>query len=311
MAPLALLAVVLAAATPARAQFDPACASWQGTTQPQPLSQCHPLPPEALEYAKQCLATFPDKVDTKYVVIGNYHGVSGDFARLYVLEWNKDDPSKSTILLRGGLGQGAGNGSVDGRVAGATVDHRDAWDSASSPGGCMRLFGTGDQGVMPTYPEYQGYKLEGLEQRNACVLTRGIHFHESDRVNTRRSEADPVSGTAAAAFNDVELDKNLAIGQSPGCFNVAVTDYAWIKKAGIVGRKGTLFLSYDGCRDKIERRGAPRRCKDAADVLDCRDRAPAPRIIPQMMIEQKKKNEKDMRRVMEFGDKIRRGLADP
>jgi hypothetical protein len=300
----ALLVVFLLASSAGAEGFDPDCASWYGSTKPVPLEKCRPIPAAALEYARQCLAMFPEKVDSKYVIIGNYHGVRGDLVRLYVLEWNKRDPWRSTIVLRGGLGQGAGNGSADGRRVGPTTSAADGWDSASSPGGCMRVFGDGGGNQMPHYPDIQAYKVEGLEQRNACVYTRGIHFHESDRVYTRRTEAADTSGTVAAPFTDVALDRNLANGASPGCFNLSVADYDYIKRMGYVTRKGTLFLSWDGCRDQIEPRGAPRRCKDAADVMDCRDRAPAPANLTQMMIEQAPKNKLELKSFDQFYDKL-------
>lgn len=308
-----LAVIALLCAAPARsAGFNPDCSSWQGSTKPLPLDVCNPLPAEALDYAKRCLALFPDKVESKHVIIGNYHGVAGDLVRLYVLEWNASQPHKSMILLRGGLGQGAGNGSVDGRVAGATRDHRDAWDSASSPGGCMRIFGDGGGNQMSSYPEIKAYKVEGLEQRNACVLTRGIHFHESPRVNTNRSEPGDAQ-SSAAAFNDVLLDENLATGQSPGCFNLSPEDYDFIKKSGFVGKKGTLFLSWDGCRDKVARRGPARRCMNATDVLDCKDRAPAPETLVQKMLEQKPENARQMKEFEGFSDRLNglKGAFEP
>lgn len=310
MAPLAsALAALLLIAAPARAQYDPRCAGWQGTTEPQPLNLCNPIPPAALEYAKQCLAMFRDKLDDRYVVIGNYFGTTGEFSRLYVLKWDAADPSKSTILLRGGLGQGAGNGTVDGRPTGAVKDARDQWDSNSSPGGCMRLYGSGGAGVMPSWPQYRGFKVDGLEQRNSCVLTRGIHFHESEAVYTRRSEPADQYRKTAVPLDQVELGDNLTNGGSHGCFNVSYGDYDWIKKNGIVRGKGTLFLSYDGCQDPIAPRGPARRCQDKRDVLDCKVRAAAPKFIPQMMVDQRKANEKAMKRSMEFYDKIRGGLS--
>ncbi len=299
----ALLAVFLA--VPAfSVGFDPDCGQWYGSTKPVPLDKCNPLPKEALDYARQCLATFQDKVDSKYVIIGNYNGVRGDLVRLYVLEWNKRDPAKSTILLRGGLGQGQGNGSTDGHAVGVTDNAKDGWGTASSPGGCMRVFGDGGGNQMSHYPDIQAYKVEGLEQRNACVYTRGIHFHESDRVYTRRSEAADTSGTTAVPFSDVALDQNLANGSSPGCFNLSVADYDYIKRSGYITRKGTLFLSWDGCRDQIEPRGAPRRCTDAKDVMDCRDRMPPPVNLTQMMIEQAPANKMQLKSFDDFYDKI-------
>ncbi len=303
MTPARLALALLLGACPAAA-LDPRCAGWSGSTERMPLDLCNPLPREALDYAARCLAQFRGKVESRYVVIGNNHGVNAGMARLYVLEWNARDPAKSMVLLRGGLGIGSGNGTVDGTRNGAPAGFRDQWDSASSPGGCMRLFGSGGPNQMPSHAEIKAFKVEGLEQRNACVLTRGIHFHESGRVE-RRPAAATESEAAARFFNEVDLESNLATASSPGCFNVNEQDYARIRELGVVFGKGTLFLSWDGCREPLRARGAARRCQDASDVLQCADRMDPPVSIPQKMLEQKRENQRQMARFSDFLDRVR------
>ena len=93
-------------------------------------------------------------------------------------------------------------------------------------------------------------------------------------------------------------------------FNLSPEDYDFIKKSRFIGKKGTLFLSWDGCRDRVAKRGAARRCKDAADVLDCKDRAPAPETLVQKMLEQKPENQRQLKQFEGLSDRLR-GLNGP
>ncbi len=239
MAPLALVlffVMPLAAEPPSNH-----CKAWTGSHTRLPYRECGGVPDEALRYAQACMTAFGGQLsDRRTVVFGDWT-VGGEFTRLHVLEWNQQDPYKSFTLLRGGLAHGEGNGSVEGE---APPVMKDQWNSKATPGGCMRLFGTGEAGQMSTAPSMKAYRLDGLEERNACVFTRGLYFHEyEDRVMDRRVDGpDP----KALPFAEIHTG-NLAVGFSKGCVSLNEKDFAFIKNGGLIPRTGgVLFVSWDG-----------------------------------------------------------------
>lgn len=281
------LGALLVLASPALAEPSKGpCNPWAGTAQvwtvydqqsgkikPMTLRECGGPPKGALSYAKRCMAQFGSKLKSKrHVIIGDF-STDGNFVRLHVLDWNQEDPEASVPLLRGGLAHGAGN-MPDGPTGVAQVA-KDQMDSAATPGGCMRLYGTGDAGTMVTAGQgLKAYKLDGLEVQNSCVWQRGIHFHEGyqqdgvDKVMTRRVEDvgrtdrnapdfgynDP----GAADFSRVKAGRNLGTAATPGCVTLSNDDFDHIKASGIVpppgpgwktsvpprAQEGILFVSW-------------------------------------------------------------------
>lgn len=281
-AALALFAPVFSNAEPSKTPCNP----WAGTAQvwttydyadgkikPMTVRECGGIPRGALSYARRCMAKFGGKLKSqKHVIIGDF-SADANFIRLYVLDWNQADPEASIPLLRGGLVHGTGN-----RPAGATgvaEVAKDQMDSAATPGGCMRLFGTGDAGTMQTAGQgLQAYKLDGLEVQNACTWQRGIHFHEGyqqngvDKIMTRRIEdvgrtdanapAFGYNDPKAADFDRIQAGRNLGTAATPGCVTLSNDDYDHIKASGIVpppgpgwktgvpprAQEGILFVSW-------------------------------------------------------------------
>ena len=270
MAPLAL---VLFFALPAAA--DPPrnpCNAWSGTTARLPLRECGGIPENALRYAQACIKAFgpgsanPKLSSAKYVVIADWT-VAQEFTRLYVLEWNQTDPYQSMNVLRGGLAHGSGNGSTAGETP---TQMTDTINSYGTPGGCMRLFGTGAAGQMSTAPTMKAYRLDGLEPRNACVKDeRGLYFHEyPGRVELRRKDDNVPASGKARSFENVELGRNLALGFSNGCVSLNETDFADISAMNIIPRSGgILFISWDGHLIPPKGRGAKNACHSATSVV--------------------------------------------
>lgn len=296
MRPLALLPLLgsLASAEPSR---DP-CAPWLGTARvwtrldesgrvvPRTLRECGSLSPEALEYARRCMALFGRSLASRrHVLIGDF-SEHQDFVRLHVLEWKQDDPAGSIPLLRGGLAHGS-----NAVIGGVPVVAEDRNDAASTPAGCMRLYGTGAPGTMVTAGSGLGaYKLDGLEYQNACTLGRGIHFHESysvdgvPRVMSKRAEDENVTRPiGSSSLSAVEPGRNLATSITPGCVTASSEDFAFIKSAGIVpppsrdwrrapaAQEGVLFVSWfkpkSGVAAPVSRwSGRPRDCEQAVSV---------------------------------------------
>lgn len=293
MKPLLLLAAALAA-LPVRAEPRKSpCNPWAGSAtvwthydeqtgkiRPMTLRECGGAPKGALSYARRCMDLFGNKLKSKkHVVIGDF-STGGDFVRLWVLDWNQIDPEASVPLLRGGLANGDGNqGGQQPQYA------LDQMDSAATPGGCMRLFGTGDAGTMQTAGQgLQAYKLDGLETQNSCAWQRGIHFHEGyqqngvDKIMTKRVEDVTADDPTAADFGRVVKGRNLTTATTPGCVTLSNDDYDHIKASGIVpdpgpgwkpgtpprAQEGILFVSWfwgdnDDGRTIVSRFTAPPR----------------------------------------------------
>ncbi len=243
MAPLALLLLLAlpAAADPPR---NP-CNAWSGSTARLPLRECGGIPEGALRYAQRCMRAFGDRLASRRHVVFADWTVAQEFTRLFVVEWDQEDPYRSVNVLRGGLAHGSGNGSASGETP---TEMRDQWNSYGTPAGCMRLYGTGEAGQMSTAPSMKAYRLDGLETRNACVLERGLYFHEyPGRVELRRTDAAAAPRDAARPFQDLELGRNLALGFSNGCVSLNETDFAYIQEQRVVPAKGgVLFVSWDG-----------------------------------------------------------------
>lgn len=304
--PIFAAALVLASVAGARAEPQKGpCNPWAGTAQvwtvydqqsgkikPMTVRECGGIPKGALSYAKRCMAQFGGKLKSqKHVIIGDF-STDANFIRLYVLDWNQGDPEASIPLLRGGLVHGEGNRPKG--TTGVPEIALDMMDSAATPGGCMRLFGTGDAGTMQTAGQgLQAYKLDGLEVQNACTWQRGIHFHEGyqqngvDKIMTRRVEdvgrtdaSAPDFGyqdPKAADFDRVQAGRNLGTAATPGCVTLSNDDFAHIKASGIVpppgpgwkpgvpprAQEGILFVSWFwGDRDEqaiVSRFTAPSR----------------------------------------------------
>ena len=280
-----LAAVFLAAPLRAEPSKRP-CNPWAGTAQvwthydeqsgtikPMSLRECGGIPKGALSYARRCMEQFGGKLKSRrHVIIGDF-STDANFIRLYVLDWNQIDPEASIPLLRGGLVHGTGN--LPAGPTGVAQVAKDQMDSAATPGGCMRLFGTGDAGTMQTAGQgLQAYKLDGLETQNSCTWQRGIHFHEGyqqngvDKIMTRRVEDigrtdanapdfgynDPGAGD----FDRVRAGRNLGTAATPGCVTLSSDDYDHIKESGIVpppgpgwktgtpprAQEGILFVSW-------------------------------------------------------------------
>lgn len=302
MKPLLPLLAVLAA-LPARAEpRKNVCNPWTGSAQvwthydeqsntikPMTLRQCGGAPKGALSYARRCMDMFRNKLkSTRYVVIGDF-STSADMVRLWVLDWNQVDPESSIPLLRGGLANGEGN------RGGAQPQYAlDQMDSAATPGGCMRLYGTGNAGTMQTAGQgLQAYKLDGLEVQNACVFQRGIHFHEGyqqngvDKILTKRVEDIGQDDPTAGDFGRVKKGRNLTTATTPGCVTLSNDDYDHIKASGIVpdpgpgwkptmaarAQEGILFVSWfwgdhDDGRTIVSRFTAPpRKCGPGAQPV--------------------------------------------
>ncbi|UPT73338.1 MAG: hypothetical protein M0D55_15890 [Elusimicrobiota bacterium] len=290
---LAVLLALPASAEPSKGNCNPWAGSAQvwthydeqsGTIKPQTLRQCGGAPRGALAYAKRCMAQFGNKLASRrHVVIGDF-STSQDFVRLWVLEWDQNDPENSIPLLRGGLAHGAGNGQ-DVRT-GVPEIALDMNDSAATPGGCMRIFGTGNPGTMRTAGQtLKAYKLDGLEVQNACAWQRGLHFHEGyrqngvDKVMTRRIENVGPKDTGAGDFGRVEMGSNLGTAATPGCVTLSSPDFDSIQASGIVPppggdwktgtqpreKEGILFVSWfwgdtDGPPIASRFQAAPRAC---------------------------------------------------
>lgn len=275
---LALAGLLLLA--PAGLRAEPSrspCVPWMGTarvwtttdettgeTRPMTLRECGGVPKAALAYAQRCMEKFGDRLASKkHVIIGDF-STDANFVRLYVLEWRQQDPEASIPLLRGGLAQGAGNDPET--VTGAARVVADRWDSNATPGGCMRLFGSGDEATLQSVAQnLQAYRLDGLEERNACAYPRGIYFHESylaqngvDKVKTRRVEEIDQKDPHAGDFSRIKRDRNLGTAVTPGCITASNDDYDFIKSSGFVpspgrgwtptaparAKEGILFVSW-------------------------------------------------------------------
>lgn len=256
MAPLALL-LLLAFPASAEPPQNP-CKAWTGSHTRMPYSECGGIPEAALRYAQRCMQRFGDRLASRRHVVFADWTVSQEFTRLYVLEWDQNYPQSSFVLMRGGAAHGTGNGSRDGETP---TETRDQWDSYSTPGGCMRVFGSGAAGQMSTAPGMRAYRLDGLEERNACVYARGLYFHEyGGRVATRRSD-----GASPTALPFGLLDSgNMANGFSNGCVSTSPEDFSFIKDSGVVpARGGILFVSWDGNGgEPVARSARARSCTD-------------------------------------------------
>ncbi len=308
----AALFLSLAAAAPVRAANDP-CIPWMGTakvwtysdngvTRPRTLRQCGGVPAGALSYARRCMEKFGDRLASrKHVIIGDFSS-NNNFVRLYVLDWNQADPEASVPMLRGGLMHGVGN--EHDAATGVPRAALDQWESNATPGGCMRLFGRGNEQTLPTVARnLQAYRLDGLEYRNACTDVRGVFFHESylgengiNLVETRRYEEATRRDLSAADFARIRPGRNLGITPGPGCVVASNDDFDFIKASGVVPdpganwqpqmparqREGILFVSWFwGDNDDqtiVSRYESPqRRCTNASQGV----RTPAiPRTDP-------------------------------
>ncbi len=275
---LAVAGLLLLAPSAVRAEPAPnPCAAWLGTarvwttvdattgeTRPMTLRECGGVPKAALAYAQRCMEKFGDRLASKkHVIIGDF-STDANFVRLYVLEWQQQDPQASIPLLRGGLAQGVGNDPAT--VTGAATIVSDRWGSNATPGGCLRLFGTGDEATLQSVAQnLQAYRLDGLEERNACAYPRGIYFHESylaqngvDKVKTRRYEELDQKDPHAADFSRIKRDRNLGTAITPGCITASNDDFDFIKASGFVpppgrgwnpttparAKEGILFVSW-------------------------------------------------------------------
>jgi hypothetical protein len=261
-------------ATPALADNDP-CIPWMGTARTwtysdngverrRTLRQCGGVPAGALSYARRCMEKFGDRLASRtHVIIGDF-STNNNFVRLHVLEWRQDDPEASVPLLRGGLMHGVGNDHD--AATGVPRVALDQWESNATPGGCMRLFGRGDQQTLPTVARnLQAYRLDGLEYRNACTEVRGVYFHESylsengiNLVETRRFEEATRRDMSAADFSRIRPGRNLGTTPGPGCVVASNDDFDFIKASGVVPdpgagwrpstptreREGILFVSW-------------------------------------------------------------------
>jgi hypothetical protein len=227
MAPLALVLLLLALPAAAEPPQN-LCKAWTGMHTRMPYSECGGIPEAALAYAQRCMAKFGSLLASRRHVVFVDWTVSQEFTRLHLLEWDQNYPQSSFILMRGGAAHGSGNGSADGETPTVT---RDQWDSWSTPGGCMRVFGSGAAGQMSTAPQMRAYRLDGLEDRNSCVYARGLYFHEyGGRVQTRRSD-----GRYPTALPFGQLDSaNLSNGFSNGCISTSPEDFTFIKDSGAV-----------------------------------------------------------------------------
>lgn len=280
MIPLAL-AVLLslpAAAEPPQNH----CKAWNGSHTRLPYRDCGGVPEAALRYAQACMSAFGGQLGSRKIVVFGDWTVSGEFTRLHVLEWDQNDPYKSFTLMRGGLAHGSGNGAPE--DGGTPPETRDQWNSYATPGGCMRLFGTGEAGQMTTAPDMKAYKLDGLEDRNSCVLERGLYFHEyGGRVEQRRTDG--------AAPQDVKFGDlapgNFTNGFSNGCVSLNPEDFEFIRRSKFVPRTGgVLFVSWDGNGGYPKPRAgaAPRNCRSPIQGV-VRPVKPTPNIYEKIMFE--------------------------
>ncbi|MBI3549501.1 MAG: hypothetical protein HY078_10725 [Elusimicrobia bacterium] len=301
-------ALLAALALPASAEPSRGpCVPWMGTARtwttydfetgrirPMTLRDCGDYPRGALAYAQRCMREFGHRLaSTKHVVIADF-STNANFVRLHVLQWNQEDPEASIAILRGGAVHGAGN-EPDG-ITGVARVVKDEWDSQATPGGCMRLFGTGNEAAMQTVAQnLQAYRLDGLEERNACTHARGIFLHESyldndvDKVRTRRIEEIDRRDVRAGDFDRVRVNRHLGTAVTPGCITISNDDFDFIKASRIVPppgrdwrpnsapqqREGILFVSWFwGERDDqtIRSRYAarPRSCTARAPHLNSR-----------------------------------------
>lgn len=279
MAPLAL---VLFLAMPAAA--DPPqnpCKAWTGIHSRLPYNECGGVPDAALRYAQACMQAFGSQLSNRKIVVFGDWTVGGEFTRLHVLEWDQNDPYESFTLMRGGLAHGTGNGESNQAVPAVT---RDQWNSYATPGGCMRLFGSGEAGQMTTAPHMRAYRLDGLEERNACVMERGLYFHEyKDRVDIRRTDG-PNPG--AVTFDRLDAN-NLTKGLSNGCVSLNPDDFSFIKdRRYIPPTGGILFVSWDGNggRPKSRAAGAARNCRAPSQGIT-KPVLPTPNYYEKLMLE--------------------------
>ena len=236
------------------------CSPWAGTARewstydfersrirPMTVRDCGGISEGALRYAQRCMQRYGGKLASRsHVIIGDF-SEDGNFVRLHVLRWNQQDPYESVPVLRGGMMGGAGNRPAGGRQTGAATVASDTWDSEASPGGCMRLFGSGEsQMIQSVAQNLQAYRLDGLEDQNACAYPRGIFFHETyldrstnlNKVRTKRIEDVTARDPHALTLGRVQLDRHLGTAVSPGCINISNDDFEHLKASGIVPNPG-------------------------------------------------------------------------
>lgn len=262
-----------------------------GGMKPRTLRECPGIPQGALSYARRCMALFGDQLASKtHVIIGDF-STDANFVRLHVLQWDQADPENSVPILRGGLVHGEGN--LPPTVTGVATVVKDAWNSNATPGGCMRLFGTGNEATLQSVAQnLQAYRLDGLEERNACTDARGIFFHESylaedgyDKVKTQRYEERDARDPNSADMSRIRVGRNLGTALTPGCITASNDDFDFIKAKNIVPapgpgwrptnpprpKEGILFISWFwGDLDQQELVA-----RDYRTPRDCRDQSKA------------------------------------
>lgn len=200
---------------------------------------------EAFDYLKQCHSVFSKYTGERNKKIQNV--ILADFSecmeqpRLFVIKYDSEKPERSTVVLRTWVSHGSGSGRKNPRekewACTTAKQLSDGKATQQTPPGCMRIFGSGRQGIMPSYPDLRGFYVSGLEEMNECSYTKGIRLHNYPEFN------NPTAKKRSTRTSDTHNVQS--VSNSAGCMRVDNKEIDVLKNY-INSNEGTLLVNYPG-----------------------------------------------------------------
>lgn len=200
---------------------------------------------EAFDYLKQCHTVFSKYTGERNKKIQNV--ILADFSecmeqpRLFVIKYDTEKPERSTVELRTWVSHGSGSGRKNPRerewACTTAKQLSDGKATQQTPAGCMRIFGAGLKGFMPSFPDLRGFYVSGLEEMNECSYTKGIRLHNYPEFTNPTATKQVTVGSDTHRANSVS--------NSAGCMRVDNREIDVLKKY-INSKEGTLLVNYPG-----------------------------------------------------------------
>lgn len=208
---------------------------------------------EAFDYLKQCQETFSKYVGDRDQPIQNI--ILADFSecmeqpRLFVVKYNRKHPEKSTVELRTWVSHGSGSGRVNPKEKewACTTSRKlsDGKATQQTPAGCMRVFGKGVSGFMPSFPKLRGFYVSGLEEMNECSYTKGIRIHNYPDFENPVEIPERRKNQYSARAEIRDTHRIQRVTNSAGCMRVDDDEIDHLKPY-INAQEGTLLVNYPG-----------------------------------------------------------------